>query len=410
MGCCCTTARGLVSKQKRRTQNGDFDLDLALIHPNVVAMGFPSSGAESFYRNPYTDAVAYLDGAYGDRYYVYNLCSEPERAYPSEDYFHGRFNHDFKWPDHHACPLEFIPEFIRHSLEHIHGTADPKEWQSKLVKEFEATSQRAMANKEADENENEPMETVSKKEEYSASRRADPKLVVVHCKAGKGRTGIFICCLLLALDPRIQTAQAAMDHYGASRTHDGKGLTLPSQRRYVEYYARLVEMSSGMMPSIRPAITLLSLSVTGLMKYLKNAQTITIRIGKFWLNDTAEGISVEVPIEAAACRASGLAQVHQLKRDESEATDEERNNQPIDPDGDVRYVFDLSKLPELVDIQNDVRIDFAVGDKWIASLSFHPLFVKPFYSFREIDKMYKKALGEEAGIGLEYTKSTLPGL
>ena len=61
-------------------------------------------------------------------------------------------------------------------------------------------------------------------------RRAEPGGVVVHCKAGKGRTGVMACCLLMHLGYH-KTAAESIAYYNHRRTKDGKGLTVPSQRR-----------------------------------------------------------------------------------------------------------------------------------------------------------------------------------
>lgn len=64
----------------------------------------------------------------------------------------------------------------------------------------------------------------------------EKNVVVIHCKAGKGRTGVLICCALLY--SRVWNRSSdALDYYGAMRTYNKKGVTIPSQRRYVGYFA-----------------------------------------------------------------------------------------------------------------------------------------------------------------------------
>lgn len=163
------------------------------ITDDIIAMGFPAGDAssgllgrvEGLYRNNIHDVLAFLESRHKGRYKVYNLCSE--RAYDA-NLFDGVVA-TFPFEDHNCPPLRLLPAFC----------ASAKSWLS-----------QAMDN-----------------------------VVVVHCKAGKSRTGLMVCCLLLHLG-YYKTAKEVTEYYNRKRTQDGKGLTLSSQQRYVRYYERIM--------------------------------------------------------------------------------------------------------------------------------------------------------------------------
>mmetsp|Transcript_12197 Transcript_12197/g.30927 ORF Transcript_12197/g.30927 Transcript_12197/m.30927 type:complete len:743 (-) Transcript_12197:44-2272(-) len=178
--------RKLVSKKKKRFVQAGFNLDLSYITPNIVAMGFPAEGTEGVYRNPMSEVQRFLDKFHKEHFMIYNLCSE--RDYNPEK-FDGHVE-CFPFDDHNPPQLLMIPEFCNHVANFI-------------------------------------------------SKSPEENIAVIHCKAGKGRTGTLICCWLMHCGI-CQTADESLTFYGEMRTYDGKGVTIPSQRRYIRYYEKIL--------------------------------------------------------------------------------------------------------------------------------------------------------------------------
>jgi phosphatidylinositol-3,4,5-trisphosphate 3-phosphatase/dual-specificity protein phosphatase PTEN len=192
--------RGLVSKKKLRYKQDGFDLDLSYITPRIIAMGFPSEGAEAVYRNPMEQVQKFFRQKHHERVRVYNLCSERK-------YEHAKLDNnvcDIPFHDHNAPAFPLMMEFCR----------DAHRWLS-------AHPENAIA---------------------------------VHCKAGKGRTGTLISAYL-AFEGHCRTADEALRYFGAKRTRNGAGVTIPSQRRYVQYFDDFLSRyrSGGVLPANMPA-------------------------------------------------------------------------------------------------------------------------------------------------------------
>ena len=368
----CALCRTCVSKKKRRTVEGPFDLDLAVIHGNITVMGYPSTGIEACYRNPYADAKAFLDARFGEDYLVVNLCSEPNRQYDPSVYFGGRCLR-VPFPDHSPCTLREIPQFVETALAFINAPPASA-----------ATAASAGPPKDQNTNKN------ATKGSGGSSNKG--RMVVIHCKAGKGRSGLMACVLLMALNPTdLASADRAMDYYARMRTHDGKGLTIPSQRRYVQYYEQLRSRSGGEMPGAVPVISLNAISIYGLWRFVKKASVVRIRVGRY--DDTSK--VVQFALHRKKGDGNGPKDGVVIDRDKARDV--------------VTIRLDGSSYALLRGLQGDVRIDFLKSPTgkpvWVASLSVHTLFVKPFYPYPEIDKLnHAKGAAGTSGIGLTYAR------
>lgn len=335
MGCCCSAVREAVSKKKIRTKEdpsgenqgkvpeGGVNLDLVFVTPRIIAMGYPAFGLESWYRNPYGEVLEYLDFRFegGERYWVYNLCCEKEHRYDTKTHFHGHVS-EFPFADHFPCPLAMIPQFVAHAKEFL--------------------------------------------------TRDERNVVAIHCKAGKGRTGLFACCLLMATDPALANPSDALEFYGKRRAHDGKGVTHQSQRRYVGYYGQLRSCAGGEVPTMIPTVRFRRIVL----------HSICIELGE----------TIDLRLFANTGR-----------EDYDTPRDYFFSSSAAEKQGDSLY-FDLEKIgkPEAI-FSGDVYVQFLCNGKHRGGAGVHTLFIKNTYHFSELDKVYKsKKLPEDARLELVY--------
>jgi phosphatidylinositol-3,4,5-trisphosphate 3-phosphatase/dual-specificity protein phosphatase PTEN len=67
-------------------------------------------------------------------------------------------------------------------------------------------------------------------------------VVVIHCNAGKGRTGTAISCLLL-YSGYVESMDDANKFYGRQRFSSGIGVSQPCQLRYIYYFEAVLRQS-----------------------------------------------------------------------------------------------------------------------------------------------------------------------
>lgn len=171
----------LVSKEKRRFEEDGFNLDLTYVTNRLIAFGYPAESFEGIYRNHYKDVYNFFERRHGANYRIYNLCSE--RCYDKEK-FHCRVG-EYRFDDHCPPPLALFQPFCE----------DVQAWLEK-----------------------------------------DPEHVVaIHCKAGKGRTGVMICAYMIYAG-LWSSAHGAIQFFGSARSKKGEGVTIPSQRRFIRYF------------------------------------------------------------------------------------------------------------------------------------------------------------------------------
>eukprot|EP01031_Cornospumella_fuschlensis_P029186 gene29185-35224_t len=168
-------------------------LDFTYITDNIIAMAFPQDKSLPGNHEDCNDinvVAAYLHRRHKNRFMIWNISEET--------YDYSRFNDqvlEYKFPGHPAPPLGLLFKICT-SVE---------SWLD-----------------------------------------ADPQNVaIVHCLTGKGRTATLLACLLAWLGEADSPSQALT--YIASRRYTTvEYLTIPSQRRYLQYFSNLLD---GVKPS-----------------------------------------------------------------------------------------------------------------------------------------------------------------
>lgn len=141
--------RTLVSGNKARFVDHEnaVDLDLVYVTDRIIIMGYPATGFASTYRNRRRDVLKFIESRHGEKWWIWNLCPLYENAYAPEA-MRNRVSR-YPFPDHHPPPLPLLPLAVREMTAWLEGDPD--------------------------------------------------RIAIIHCKAGKGRSGTLLCSYLLSL-------------------------------------------------------------------------------------------------------------------------------------------------------------------------------------------------------------------
>jgi len=177
--------RSLVASPRQR--HPEAGLDLCYVTDNIVVTSGPSSTyPQRAYRNPTDQLVKWLDSKHGKEWAIWEFRAEGT-GYPDSEVY-GRVNH-YPWPDHHPPPFHLVPNIVASMRNWLHD-ADAKD---------------------------------------------KGRTVVVHCKAGKGRSGTVATSYLISQEG--WTVADALNRFTQRRMRQGfgAGVSIPSQIRWVGY-------------------------------------------------------------------------------------------------------------------------------------------------------------------------------
>ncbi|KDN70771.1 putative dual specificity phosphatase [Colletotrichum sublineola] len=216
-----------------RARHAESDLDLCYVTSKIIATSGPSGTyPKRAYRNPLDRLVAFLDSKHQDNWAIWEFRAEGT-GYPDDEVY-GRVRH-YPWPDHHPPPFRLIPMIMASMRNWLHG--------GDLERGDVAVGS---ADKPAKAN--------------------DERVVVVHCKAGKGRSGTVSCSYLISECG--WKPEEALTRFTERRMRPkfGAGISIPSQLRTITYVDR---WTKGGKKYIDRAIEIVEIHVWGLRSGVK---------------------------------------------------------------------------------------------------------------------------------------------
>eukprot|EP00347_Sterkiella_histriomuscorum_P014418 403360940 len=168
-------------------------LEVKKFNSKSASMGLPASGIRSIYRNPLDKVLMFFKKFHNNKVKIYNLCDDHFIDTNQLSFSNGEIKVAyFPMMDHNPCQIQQIFNMLLDILLF-------------LIQDEE-------------------------------------NMVAIHCKAGKGRTGVAISAYLIFMEA-CTDGYDGVEFFNSRRTKDGKGLGVASQKRYLHYFNQFLKQN-----------------------------------------------------------------------------------------------------------------------------------------------------------------------